>query len=314
MLKSKRHHNPSESGNIFVIIFGGVALVATLNFAINLVVTGPLSTAVGLGRLASTEAQLQAHSLVILSDAVLNQTEGGDIDLDGFVEPRAYDTDPDVTITGGGALPVILGLDDTDAWGSEIGYCVWDQGPSGMNSSTNRLDGNEDNASITITLISAGPNRQFNTSCFAYSGSGSEGPVEDADSDDVVFALSYAESSQTVGGAASTIWEQVGTSNRDTATDVDIVVDSTSGPVNVDVSGDGQFILLRANNILTNNASVNPVEIRGPARFKLDNTAAEPRAGARQLSIDLADCAGAGTEMMNVNWSTTLSRPVVTCP
>lgn len=318
-----------EAGNIFVIIFGAVALVAALNYAINLVIKGPLSSAVGLSRTSGTDAKLLAHARVILSDAVLNQANAGDLDGDGFVEPRPYDTAGTLGLTGGGAIPAVLGLDDDDAWGSQIGYCVWDHGGAdtgqvdGGTTVPNRLQGAaSDFTAIAIALVSPGKNRRFESECFAIDGFGSEGFVNPAGSDDVVLALSYAEATETVGGTVSTIWQL--SSGFDAAqSNVDIEISSVNpglDPRNVSVSGDGEFIALRVRDIYSNTASGAAIVANDPLRMSIVSGAGEPAnlpggnigtGNTGPLNIDQSACSNA--ENMTIRWDAATQTPIVDC-
>lgn len=65
----------------------------------------------------------------------------------------------------GGEIPASSGAPRIDAWGTAYGYCAWDNGAT--NSSTNRLIGDNpgSDSSMVFALISAGPDRQFVTTC-----------------------------------------------------------------------------------------------------------------------------------------------------
>src|SRR5581483_7983440 len=127
---------------------------------------------------------------------------GGDADGDGIIEPSAYipagggETPP----TNGGYLPSNLGLALTDPWGTKYGYCVWDHGAT--NSSAGRITGDNTATAATqpvIAIIAAGPDKQFQTICPAYSG-GELTVTKAGGSDDLIFKYTYAEATASSNG------------------------------------------------------------------------------------------------------------------
>ena len=147
---------------------------------------------------------------------------GGDCDNDGVVEPlefRPAGTTP--APVGGGLLPATVGIPQTDPWGSQYGYCVWDYGSVKSSAScqqttqgTNmRLAGGTNSTSTPIVaLISAGPDKKFTTTCrtFAAADTNANGSLENNEprlvskaspnDDDIILAYSYLDVMNMTGG------------------------------------------------------------------------------------------------------------------
>ncbi|USO08033.1 MAG: hypothetical protein H6866_02110 [Rhodospirillales bacterium] len=200
-VKSRLVHKPAR-GNVFALLFGAVALTGVLAAVGMQTLTGPVTTITRVTQKNIAETQLLMDARIIINAAVAG-TAGGDADTDGFIEPVAYvaaasgETPP----TNGGFLPTTLGLSLTDPWGNKYGYCVWDHGST--NSSANRITG-DNNATNTadqqpvIALISAGPDRVFQTPCPTYSA-GNIMDVQRA-GDDIVQDFTYAQASANSNG------------------------------------------------------------------------------------------------------------------
>ena len=131
----------------------------------------------------------RASSAALLTQAAYTlATEATDTDGDGVSEPSAGQ----VVLNEGWEIPATSGAPKADAWGSAIKYCPWDNGTT--NTSAGRLTGANPalQSSIQFTLVSAGPDKAFNTSC-AQSLTGVSG-------DDGVRTMSIAQLNQGVGG------------------------------------------------------------------------------------------------------------------
>jgi hypothetical protein len=125
-----RFQSKSESGNVFLAIFGAIALVGLLGASIMTFMKGPLSTSVRLTKQNTAENQMQIGSQVAVM-ATANQANNGDCDADSYVEPiewRAPASATDPHPSGGGLVPLSLGISKKDPWGTEYGYCVWNHG------------------------------------------------------------------------------------------------------------------------------------------------------------------------------------------
>jgi hypothetical protein len=199
----------NSSGNIFAVLFAAVGLVGVLGVVSMQMVTGPVSTMTKVTQRNMIETHLMMGARLVVMNAS-QAASGGDIDGDGFIEPVEYvrvgTGDCTAAPTGGGCLPASLGASLTDPYGTRYGYCVWDHGTisTGHTDATvaapYRLRGTNDPTRPILTLISAGPDRTFQTGCYAYDGAGQEGVVKSAGSDDFVFAYTYAEASAASGG------------------------------------------------------------------------------------------------------------------
>ena len=196
----KRSGFSNESGNVFFTLFGAVALVGVVGVATSTLMRGPVGTVVQLNQRAKADAQMQiAQKLAMLEAA--QQAQSGDCDADGFVEPigaKTVCTGP--TPSGGGCIPDAIGASKTDPWGTNYGYCSWDHGGvigSGCaTNSTGILDGTNDDAEIVIAIISAGPDRTFNSTCANHNTYVTKTPG----SDDIVLDITYSGAVEASGG------------------------------------------------------------------------------------------------------------------
>lgn len=197
----------SERGNIFAALFGAVALIGVVGAASTALMRGPLSTVVTVNQKAKADTQMQLAAKLAIMEAA-QQAAGGDCDADGFIEPlvpRAGTTVP----TNGGLIPGIIGATKTDPWGTEYGYCAWDMMDLGHASCDatppGLLDGatadpDDARAAIIISIISAGPDRAFNTSCVDYA---TDPKMVLSGGDDVVHSFTYDDAS----GMSDGLWK-----------------------------------------------------------------------------------------------------------
>lgn len=205
----------SENGNVFLAIFGAIALVGLLGASIMTFMKGPLSTSVRLTKMNTAENQMSIGAQVAVM-ATANQANNGDCDLDGYVEPiewRAATTEPHPV--NGGLVPLSLGISKKDPWGTEYGYCVWNHGSttSGSGCNANMLGGYNARTYPVVALVSAGPDKAFTTTCrtFATADVNSDGDLLDATDlpmvskaaetdDDVITTFTYEEATGVSGG------------------------------------------------------------------------------------------------------------------
>jgi hypothetical protein len=190
-----------ESGNIFFTLFGAVALVGVIGVATSNLMRGPVGTVMKLNQTAKAESQLQiARKMAALEAA---QNINNDCEPDGFLEPLAPDkvSGADCSglgLTGGGCMPAAVGASQNDPWGTRVGYCAWDHGPTiGVCDPANLLDGVNATTETVIAVISAGPNRTFETTCGddpAYIQPANGG------GDDIVMEWTYDDAVQGAGG------------------------------------------------------------------------------------------------------------------
>lgn len=192
-----------ERGNIFAMIFGGVVLIGVLAAQVSNLITGPLTTARHVVVQSSTETDM-LNNVRQLSMNIGTIAE--DIDNDGFIEFPQFRECTNAPV-GGGCVPLGLGLLISDPWGTEYGYCVWDHGSA--NISEGRAKGAELSSGPVIAMISAGPNRTFETSCEDYNVEGIDpldlssviSPKYTGGGDDLVQTYTYdkAVSSSRIG-------------------------------------------------------------------------------------------------------------------
>lgn len=134
---------------------------------------------------------LRAHASALLTQAayvLATEARDSDVDSDGFAEPLIGT----VVLDGGWEIPASSGAPKTDPWGTAIKYCPWDNGST--NSSAGRLAGDNpaSPASLQFALVSAGPDKSFQTSCVE-AKTGAQG-------DDGLRTISVSQMTQGVGG------------------------------------------------------------------------------------------------------------------
>ncbi len=208
-----------ESGNVFFTLFGAVALVGVVGVATSTLMRGPVGTVVKLNQVAKAEAEMQiAQRLAMLEAVESDPANAGDCDADTYVEPLAPDSCGN-GLTGGGCLPSAVGSSKTDPWGTDYGYCAWDHGTVIGDACVGGgvLDGTDSESQTSIAIISAGPDRNFQTECAAH-------PTyvdRDATSDDIILDVNYAGAVDISGG----LWAlKSGDPNTATVGDRDIEV------------------------------------------------------------------------------------------
>ena len=224
----RRPARRAEAGNVFFTLFGAVAIVGVLGAGIMSTMRGPLTTMVEVNRIEEAKSVIRLNSRLVLQNAT--QGMGGDCDDDDFTEaPDPVSCTGTSGPTGGGCLPATIGATQTDPWGTPYGYCSWNHGPD-PNTCTNTLNGTNDTSYVTIAIMSAGPDRQFNTPCAAHPGY-----PDDAVGDDILTKVPYNDAAAMAGGgAAGGLWTAVGTTEAEIARDLDVTgAGAFSGGLNV---------------------------------------------------------------------------------
>ncbi|MCD8562942.1 MAG: tail fiber domain-containing protein [Alphaproteobacteria bacterium] len=190
-----------ERGNVFFTLFGAVAVVGVLGAGIMATMRGPLTTMVEVNRIEETKADLRVSARMVLLKSKDNNCSGEVSATEGDPGTTQYTEaiDPAAAASGMtpkmGTIPGTVGAKRKDAWGTPVGYCAWNNGPDHTSCSA-LLDGADDPNAIAIALISAGPDRKFDTNC------------ENADTfinqnalgDDIVVQLNYSEAVSSSGG------------------------------------------------------------------------------------------------------------------
>lgn len=184
----------SERGNIFAALFGAVALIGVVGAASTALMRGPLSTVVTVNQKAKADTQMQLAAKLAIMEAA-QQAAGGDCDADGYIEPLVPrgPSGSEPIPTNGGLIPGVIGATKTDPWGTEYGYCVWDMKDIGTGScAAGLIDGPTvdaaANSSVVLAIISAGPDRAFQTACETYTANNDH--VTQA-GDDIVHTFTY---------------------------------------------------------------------------------------------------------------------------
>ena len=163
-------------------------------------------TAVRVKNKTLAETEMLAAAKITLVDAV-NQAGSGDCDADTFIEPVVWRAGSGPT--NAGLIPLTIGAPTTDPWGTSYGYCVWDIGPTfddaacggpgalRLNGSDTPLAGHADTQTV-MAIVSAGPDRQFQTSCINYVDATTS--VVTKGGDDLVLKYTYAEAGSISDG------------------------------------------------------------------------------------------------------------------
>lgn len=209
--KSSRHLVRDARGNVVTMMLVGLGMAATLSVVSYQLLTGPVATVSRVTQSNMAITQMLGAGQMLALDAA-NQAPSGDCDGDGYVEPRGWVT-PLTGLTGGGALPAATGLPTRDPWKTTLGYCVWDMGavfesPDCGGPGANRLNGadvpggaSETPATQTVfAVISAGPNRRFETVCRNWNNADD---VIVASGDDIIKRYTYQEAAT----ATSAFWD-----------------------------------------------------------------------------------------------------------
>lgn len=249
-----RQGRSSEYGNIFILLFAAVGMVGLLGASMSYILRGPVKTMGDVTRRTVAENSMIASSrLAVLMSPQLVAPPSGDCDADGFVEPVPFRAAGGAPYpAGGGLLPTTIGATLTDAWKTEFGYCVWDHGSAiddaGCGGAPQlRLRGGADGTYSVLAVISAGPNRAFETSCNDFVDGNTDlvpdTPLVDkpGGSDDLIMSYTYNEANSSVAGG---IW-QLKTADPSTAEIAkDLEVKDSGGTVRVSVdstTGVGDF-------------------------------------------------------------------------
>ena len=182
---------------------------------------GPVGTVMALNLRAKVDSQLEIARKLIALDAANN---AGDCDSDGFIEPAPPDTGPgcNITLPGGGCIPSSIGAAKTDPWGTMVGYCAWNHGPktSGSGCPAGLLVGTNGTSKTVIAVISAGADRQFQSTC------GNDPAYVTKGGDDIVEEWTFSEAQTLSGGGLWTLMS--GNPNAiTTSKNVDIANNST---------------------------------------------------------------------------------------
>lgn len=278
MIRRLKNH-PGQAGNVFFALFGGIALVGLVGVSAMTFMKGPLASSIKLTKINSAENQMSVGARVAAM-AAASQTNSGDCDSDGFVEPvewRSATTEPHPT--NGGLIPLTLGMSKKDPWGTEYGYCVWNHGSvtSASGCGANLLAGTSSNLYPVVAIVSAGADKSFTTTCRTYAAAdvNSDGDLLDVtdlemvskatpNDDDIIFSYTYEEAVGATGGLWNLKSGDPGTA--EIAKDIEVTGGAT-------VSGTGSFsggIILPSSALITCDPSTSGVMARNASGTGLE--------------------------------------------
>lgn len=222
-----RPHLHSESGSVLTALFIGIGLLGFLSFATYNLLNGPIRSAATVSMKSKTQSELMLTAKLLMRSA-------SDIDGDGVFEPPEFNPATTPKPLNGGGIPLSIGAAKIDPWHIPYGYCVWDHGS--INASANRLSGAGDtfNDKITLAVISAGPNRVFDTSCADDPGTYL---TSTANSDDIIESYTF-DQAQTLE-----LWKKrTDGSNMIEYTSDNVIIGSPLlGTEKLQVGGDGRI-------------------------------------------------------------------------
>ncbi len=271
----------SQAGNIFFFLFGAVAVAGVLGVAIQNYVMGPLKTATMVNKRNAADTELQLSLRMMAIAAAGDQANNGDCDADGAVEPLPYaDAGVNPHPAGGGILPSTIGGSKRDPWGSDYGYCVWDHGSAVDDAGCGgpaqlRLPGTNGDQWEVIAIISAGPDRIFQTGCNAWADLDANNEPDTplvnkpAGSDDMYYAWTYAEAANGSGGGLWTLEDldpdtaeiNKNLSVKDGSNVEQLAFDAAARTLTVGTGGAGVFPTLRADYIALMTATNPSIEL-----------------------------------------------------
>lgn len=244
--------NPNERGSIFFAIFGSVAMLAVLGSATVAYMQGPLRSSVFLTNRNIAASQMNIAAQISVAAAAA-QANNGDCDGDGVIEPlpwRLSSGGDSAPPTGGGFIPMTIGTNKSDPWGSSYGYCVWDHGSKiddeGCGgASQKRSKGAASDGFATVAIISSGPDKVFQTTCEDFVDTSPADGEPDmalvnkaAGSDDLLTVYTYLEAI----GASSGLWHiKSGAANTATIGSKDIEVGGNANFAGQVITGLSQF-------------------------------------------------------------------------
>lgn len=259
-LKKSAEKLQKNRGNIFTLMLGAVGLVATLGYATQTMITGPVKTMATAHNQTMTRYSMRLAAQLVIAATALNSTADCDADTRVEVLPYKTGTGP----TGGGQIPDNVTTQNTDPWGNVYGYCSWDLGTTFDDAAcggpgAKRLNGNDDPVSGNVetqtvfALVSSGPNRQFETTCANYSNGTT--PVVTRGGDDAVLEYTYMEAGAASFGSSGSgsldgVWNLK--SGDPTVAETSKKLEIGSGGASINISaGSGVFDKVTANGLLT---------------------------------------------------------------
>ncbi len=192
--------SPSRRGNILFVLFASIAMVGAVGVIGMNMMKGPVRAMAQITKRTIAENHIIATGRLVL---IMSAKDNGDCDGDGMVEPLPWmNAGANVAPLNGGLLPSTIGAALMNPWGNEYGYCAWDHGTTRLDDAcghgANRLQGANSPEKTVIAIMSAGPDKIFQTGCQP-DGSG-DYILRLPGNDDVVLSYSFAEAMALSGG------------------------------------------------------------------------------------------------------------------
>lgn len=184
---------------ILAMLGMGAALLGVIGYGfVSLTRTGTIAA----NKSQAADALTQAKNAVVVRAADTDPTPDGVYEAPAMLTTATNcATSTAVCPTGGGHLPLTI-APRTDAWGSLLGYCVWDNGST--NTSTDRITGETAATNtgpvIAFAIVSAGPNKIFDSTCATIKTNFAANAANVGTLDDGVRPISQAQMIQGVGG------------------------------------------------------------------------------------------------------------------
>lgn len=257
---------------------GAVAVAGVLTGSVVTFTKGPMQGSVKMSQISRAETQMNIAGQAAIMAATNLATAAADCDSDGMIEPLEW-RDGTVKPTGGGLIPMGLGIAKKDPWGTEYGYCVWDHGTSILNptcrmgAGDRRLQGTASANYPVIAIVSAGPDKTFTTTCRNFSlgadradqtnngvltDSGDRPLISKAadTDDDLIFVRNYEQAA----GMSGDLWALAAGDSSKATIGKDIEVDG-----NASFSGSASFKRLASSSPTTDYLETsNGLKIAGP--------------------------------------------------
>lgn len=255
-----------RKGNIIFALFAAVAMVGVLGAATLHLMKGPVRSMSMVTKRTIAENHMIASGKLAITLAVQNN---GDCDSDGMIEPLEWAAANGAPAPmNGGVLPATIGAALTDPWGTPYGYCAWDHGSLRLDSScgvaARRLAGGATPSNLVVAILSAGPDRIYQTGCRP-DGYG-DYLLRIEGNDDVVLAYSFAEAMALSAGLwnlkendADTATIAKNLSVTDESGDEQLSFDAQTGALSLGSAGTGEMPNIRTDYIQNLTANV-PVE------------------------------------------------------
>ena len=184
----------TEAGNAFVLLFGAVGMVGVLGASTMTIMKGPVKTMSEVTKRTITENNMIGATKLAIIVSASDPATQGDCDGDGTIEPVEM-AGAHPSMTGASTIPNAIGVSKQDSWGTEMAYCTWDYGSvinGGGCAGDNRKTGGSSADQLILAVISAGPDKTFQSSCIDYVNSTTPVVSKPGGSDDLV--LGYTES------------------------------------------------------------------------------------------------------------------------